>query len=611
MKQTEFGDSKEEILYMLQKRRKEQACMYRISNLNEDQYSIGDLLQEASGILTEGWQYKEVTAAAFEFDGKLYKTPNYKETNWIMSAESNIRDDKSLVAKVVYLEERPTHDDGPFLKEERKLLESIINNLSAKINHILFQQELKKKQQLLDKAYNLAHIGTWEFDMKTHELSWSPVTKEVHGFGQDYKPDVESTINLFKEGEHRETFRQAAMDAIEKEKPFDVELKIISGQGDERWIRATGHPEYKDGICTRFYGISQNVTARRRAEEKLHLSEQRFKSLVQGGSDLIAILDGDLNYTYVSPTAESILGMSADDYIGTNALDYIHENDIERLIETLSGLKPNQRVNIQPFRFKDAENNWHWIETTFVDMMDDPAVEGLVANSRDVTEHIVQQRKNLDSLREKEILLAEIHHRVKNNLAVVSGLMQLQAAEEVSKEIRDRLYDGISRIQTMANIHEQLYKSKSFSKLEFADNIQTLVMSIFKTFQSNTKINIDFDCEPVQININQAIPCSQIVNEVVTNIFKHAFPERDNGYVKVCLYKKENNQVFLSISDDGIGLPDNFDVYGNSSLGINLIDVLSKQLNADYEYKNATHGTYFVLRFEKDEIKGIGNGLLG
>jgi two-component sensor histidine kinase len=244
-------------------------------------------------------------------------------------------------------------------------------------------------------------------------------------------------------------------------------------------------------------------------------------------------------------------------------------------------------------------------------MTNDPAVGGFVANSRDVTKQIQQQQLNMESLKEKEILLAEIHHRVKNNLAVVSGMMQLQALEEENKEIKDRLFDGISRVKTMANIHEQLYKSNSFSKLEFSDNIRSLVYSIQKTFQARTRVNVHFNCELVQININQAIPCSLIMNEVVTNIFKHAFPDRDTGDIFIDLSKCESsNNVLLSVRDNGIGLPDNFDTMTGGSLGLNLIDVLAQQLDADYTYASNGEGTNFDIRFRKDEIRGIGNGLL-
>lgn len=601
---------KDEVLHMLQERIKEQSCVYKISNLDEQELSVDQLLTEAVDILPDGWQYNEVAAACIEYGGQTYQTPDYQESPWTMSAEITVRKESLLKVNVVYLEERPTHDDGPFLDEERKLLNSVINHLSLKIDQIISQKEWAEKQRLLDKAYQLARIGTWEFDMSTHELTWSRVTKEVHGFGQDYQPDVESTINLFKEGVNREEFANAAMNAIEHAEPFDVELKIISGKGDERWIRATGEPEFKDGVCTRFYGISQNVSDRRQAEEDLQLSERRFRSLVQDGSDLIAILDEEFNYTYVSPTSESILGIPAQEFIGKNAFDYIHNRDRDRLFSLLSELSLNQRINIPPYRFQDADGNWRWVETTLTNMTEDPAVGGLVANSRDVTQQIEQQRKNLESLKEKETLLAEIHHRVKNNLAVVSGMMQLQATDENDEDIRDRLNDSIIRIKTMANIHEQLYQSNSFSKLAFADNIRSLVLNIKQTFQSRTQVDIDFNCDQIELNINQAIPCSLIINEVMTNIFKHAFPERENGQVNISLSECEENKcVHISISDNGIGLPENFSISESSSLGLNLIDVLSQQLEAKHNYESTSKETVFTIEFEKDQLKGIGNSL--
>ena len=600
-----------EIWKVLQKRVREQACIYRISILDERAFQIEDLLSRAVEILREGVKYPEVAVASIWYDGRAYQTPGYKEKEWVLSSEIRVKDDISLRAKVAYLENRPLVDESVFLPEEQNLIDCVVTHLASKISHICSLKELEEKQKLLDKAYQLAHIGTWEFDMQTNNLYWSSATKEVHGFDQDYQPDLESTINLFKKGYNRETFRKAAMNAVEHQKPFDVELKIISGRGDERWIRATGEPEYVNGVCLRFYGISQDVTSRHKAEEDLQRSEQRFKSLVQHGSDLIAILDSEVNYTYVSPSVKSILGTPAEDYIGTNALDYIHEEDKGRITGILAGLSHGQRVNIPPFRFRDSKGNWRWIETTLTDMTNDPAVGGFVANSRDVTKQMQQQQLDLESLKEKEILLAEIHHRVKNNLAVVSGMMQLQALEEANKEIKDRLYDGISRIKTMANIHEQLYKSNSFSKLEFSDNIRSLVYSIQKTFQTKTKVNIHFNCELVQININQAIPCSLIMNEVVTNIFKHAFAGRDTGDIFINLTKCENsNNVLLYVRDNGIGLPDDVDTASGSSLGINLIDVLSQQLDADYTYVSDGEGTVFNIRFRKDEIRGIGNGFL-
>lgn len=608
-KQDEQGHQQNPEIKRLQKRLKEKSCLYKISSLNEQQLSVEELLEKAVHILPQGWQHTGVTEAAIEYGGKTFTSGNYMESGWVQSTKAEVRPGNNLTVTVAYLEERSFYDEGLFLNEERELIESVADHLARKLNQKHSQQQLKEKQVLLDKAYKLAHIGIWEFDMQTHDLQWSDVTKEIHGFGPDYKPDVESTINLFKEGINRQKFAEAARAAIEEEESFDVELKIVSGQGDERWIRATAEPEYKNGICTRFYGISQNVTDRRKAEEDLLLNEQRFRSLVQDGSDLLAILDSEANYRYVSPTSKSILGLPAEDFIGTNALEYIHPEDHERIIEIIDKLTPGERCNIAPFRFRNAEGNWRWIETTLINMTEDAAVGGLVANSRDVTKQIRQQQRILEALKEKETLLSEIHHRVKNNLAVVSGMIQLQISDADNRELTERLQDSIVRIKTMAGIHEQLYQSKSFSELEFADNIRLLIYDIQETMQANTKTQIDFDCEPVQLNINQAIPCSLIVNEVVTNIFKHAFPGRDQGKIGITL-SESTNRLHLCINDDGIGLPQNFNDIKSNSLGLNLIDVLSQQLEATYHFNSAEEGTTFDLRFEKDNQKGIGNSFL-
>jgi len=454
--------------------------------------------------------------------------------------------------------------------------------------------------------------------MKTGELQWSSITKQVHGFGDDHIPDVESTIDLFKEGVHREIFRKTVEDAIERLQPFNVELQIISGKGDERWIRAIGEPEYQNGECIQFYGISQNISARRQAEEELKWSERRFRSLIQDGADLIAILDAQANYIYVSPTSERILGIPPDAFIDTNALSYIHELDRERIQQTLADLSPGERVVIAPFRFIDSKGEWRWIETTVTNLMNDPAVSGLAANSRDVTVKILgekelekRQQELLESLQEKETLLAEIHHRVKNNLAVVSGMMLLQAHEEEQAEISDRLFDSIARIQTMAIIHEQLYEAGSFSKLKFSESIRSLVQNIIKTFRSKREVKVQFDCQPLELNINQAIPCSLIVNEVITNVLKHAFPDQRKGKIHVILQENaEGGRLHLQVRDNGVGLPESFEQSQSTSLGLSLIDVLSQQLEADSSYLSNGKGTTFTLEFERSELRGSGSHLI-
>ncbi|MEX2632855.1 MAG: PAS domain S-box protein [Balneolales bacterium] len=500
-----------------------------------------------------------------------------------------------------------SHPSGDLQTRYRLPVNTPIMQDDGKIDLILHTftdiTEMEEKQDLLDKAYKLANIGTWEYDLKTQHLSWSTITKEVHGFGPEYVPDVESTVQLFKEGYNRDVFAQAVANALEHFKPFDVELKIISGQGDERWIRATGEPEFKEGVCIRFYGISQNVSNRKQAEEDIKYNEQRFKALVQDGSDLIAILDESANYLYVSPTSLKVLGIPAEYFIGKNAFTFIHTDDIQRVSDNLNELPMHNQTHIEPFRFADKDGNWRWIESTVTNMMEDPAVRGLVVNSRDVTDQISNQQRLIISLKEKETLLAEIHHRVKNNLAVVSGLMQLQAFDEENNEVKGRLYDCVVRIKTMANIHEQLYQSESFSQLKLADNIRVLVSDIIETFQLEIPLDITYQCESVELNIVQAIPFSLIINEIITNILKHAFLGRNAGAIEITLLEhKKKNQIKLIIKDNGVGLPDDFSIADSSSLGLNLIYDLSDQLKAVNDFNSSEGGTIFTLQFEKSDV---------
>ncbi|MEX2397674.1 MAG: PAS domain S-box protein, partial [Balneolales bacterium] len=394
-------EQKSKALLNLRERVKGQSCLYRISNLNEKELSVDELLKEAVTILPDGWQYPDLTEAFIKYDDKKYITPHYTDTMWKLSAEAVVSNGATLAIKVVCLKK------NPFPHGEQTFINTIAKHLALKIDQILAQENLERNQQILDKAYRLARIGTWEYDMSAGNLQWSQVTKRVYGLDNDHIPDLETTINLFKKGIDRTTYRKVIHDAIEYKIPFDVELKIISGQGDERWIRATGVPEYRNGVCTRLYGFSQNISERKKAVGELQFSERRFKALVQGGSDLIAIFDEEFRYTYMSPSSETVLGIPAGDLIGTYALENVHKDDKQRVVNDLSNLfATRKRLKIEPYRFADSKGSWRWIETTIINMIKDPTIGGLVTNSRDVTEQKLQQQQLLDSLKEKETLLA-------------------------------------------------------------------------------------------------------------------------------------------------------------------------------------------------------------
>jgi two-component sensor histidine kinase len=221
-------------------------------------------------------------------------------------------------------------------------------------------------------------------------------------------------------------------------------------------------------------------------------------------------------------------------------------------------------------------------------------------------QNLVTHKGELEnSLSEKETLLAEIHHRVKNNLAVVSGMLQIQSFKESDEEFQKKLMDSTMRIKSMANIHEQLYQSQSFSNMDFDLGLKNLVQTIIDTMSDGKSVQTSFDLQPVKLNINQAVPCSLIVNEVVTNSLKHAFHGRKDGLISVFLDKNEST-LQMKITDNGSGFKDNIDSMESNSLGLELIRTLARQLDAEYQYRTLENGSgaYFDIEFRVSDSSG-------
>ncbi|WP_416221618.1 histidine kinase dimerization/phosphoacceptor domain -containing protein [Rhodohalobacter sp.] len=231
-----------------------------------------------------------------------------------------------------------------------------------------------------------------------------------------------------------------------------------------------------------------------------------------------------------------------------------------------------------------------------------PISGGKVAGiSIDITDDIESREKLENLVKEKETLLMEIHHRVKNNLAIVSGMLQLQSFKERNKRTQNKLLDSVSRIKTIANIHELLYQSSSFTNLNLKENIRKLIAGITSYNKTSANLDVNFNLESIVVNINQAIPFSLIINEVVTNILKHAFDEGESGTLSLSLFEEAGN-ITLIIEDDGKGLPDDFDPNGTEeTLGLELIKTLASQLNADYTYKSLEQRTQFTITFKREE----------
>ncbi|MBD2185076.1 sensor histidine kinase [Planktothrix sp. FACHB-1355] len=207
------------------------------------------------------------------------------------------------------------------------------------------------------------------------------------------------------------------------------------------------------------------------------------------------------------------------------------------------------------------------------------------------------------SLKEKEVLLKEIHHRVKNNLQVISSLLGLQSRTIQDKQTIDIFQESQNRVRSMALIHEKLYRSKDLSKIDFAEYIRELTINLFRSYKTNSN-NVTLVMEIGQnifLDVDTAVPCGLIINEIVSNSLKYAFPQGEKGKIQIKLNPLDEHQLEMIVSDDGVGLPTNFDLKNANSLGIKLVNGLVNQLRGTLDL-NTSKGAEFKITFAKAKI---------
>lgn len=451
-----------------------------------------------------------------------------------------------------------------------------------------------------------------------------------------------SEYNSSNELVHARSLKEAA-EILHKKSDFDVillDLTLPDGTGElliERVVQIapsapviilTGYTNREFGIRAVNIGVSDYLlkddltpyiliksisysVERNRINTSLRQSEIQYRDLFDLNPVPMWVYDLEtLQFINVNEAALAHYGYSRVEFLKLKVTQIRPESEVANFLESFNASRESESIHSGGV-FKHQKKNGEIIDVEIrASRIDYNGRKAELVLANDTTEKRIYQENLLKSLKEKETLLAEIHHRVKNNLAIVSGMMQLQSYQDDDVELQAKLMDSVSRIQTMAAIHEHLYQANSFSHINFEENLQSLINNIIVTFQSDLHLDLDFKCSPVTLNINQAVPCSLIVNEVVTNILKHAFKGRNSGIIVVKL-DVDKDQMHLLIKDNGVGLPKDFSPDSESSLGLLLIKILTEQLGGESNYTSCSEGTTFELNFEvKPDLIGAASALV-
>jgi len=351
-----------------------------------------------------------------------------------------------------------------------------------------------------------------------------------------------------------------------------------------------------------FYAVmvARDITERREAENALMQSEEKYRILFESSPDYILLVAPDGKIIDINKSTRAIIDLSREELIGKSIIELgiLFEEDILKFLEILSKLMDGEYVEPVEFKTVDRKGQIRWMET-YLSLLkkddDNCAIQVIV---RDITRRKNDEKQIKQSLNEKEVLLKEIHHRVKNNLQIISSLLNLQSRYVEDNNTLGVFKESQNRIKSMALIHEKLYQSGDLTKIDFAEYLKSLTFHLFRSYsfdQSMVELSINF--ENILLDIDTSIPCGLIINELVSNSLKYAFTSGQKGKISIEL-QLEGEKSILIISDNGIGLPGNLDFRNTETLGLRLVNILVNQINGVITL-DKTEGTSFKIEFTK------------
>ena len=491
--------------------------------------------------------------------------------------------------------------DGTIVYADIKAAKAIISGKEYNIGFFTevterkqLEQELQKSKDSLLSAQQIAHVGSWDWDILTNIISYSDEFHLI--FGQHVR-DFEAFLDSIHPDD-RELVEKSVNEALWANKPYEVEYRIILPNEEEKVIYAQGRVTFDNaGKPVRMIGTVRDITERKQAERTLRHSEERWRSLVENAPNIIMLIDRDRKIQFINHV---IAGLDVKDIIGRSIYDYIQPESHDITRETVDKVFENGEPGYYEIKGTGPDGRISWYETKMGAVKIDGKVVSIIQISSDITERKQMETATKESLAEKETLLKEVHHRVKNNMQVISSLLRLQAGTVKDKDALAMLKDSQHRIQSMALVYNKLYQSQNLARIDMADYIKELTVGLIKSYTASPyRVTASIDPSDVFLGVDMAIPCGLVINALVTNSLKYAFPENRTGQIAISLKESGNQELELVLSDNGVGIPDGLTPANTSTLGLKLAtNLVQDQLDGKIEL-DRSQGTTFKITFRQ------------
>jgi PAS domain S-box-containing protein len=337
---------------------------------------------------------------------------------------------------------------------------------------------------------------------------------------------------------------------------------------------------------------------------KLRESEEKFRSVADSAVDGIITTDTEGKIVLFNSSLKNIFGYETDEMIGKQVTMLMPDRYKKIFCANLEKFKSTGAHELAGKTFETIGLKKDGTEFPFEISIATWSSKGnvfITSIIRDVTERKKTEKLLQKSINDKEILLKEIHHRVKNNLMIISSLLNLQSRYIKDEESKNIFKESQNRAKSMALIHERLYQSTDLKRIDFGDYIRTLTDDLYHTYVLDSSIvKLNIQVEDLMLDIDHSIPLGLIVNELVSNSLEHAFPHGKSGEITIKFYS-QGHKYLLEVKDDGVGIPNDIDYKNTDSLGLRLVTSLTEQIEGEIEFNNE-HGTLFKISFNEEKI---------
>jgi PAS domain S-box-containing protein len=444
-----------------------------------------------------------------------------------------------------------------FIDNKRNFVRIMAQWIGFEIQRRRTKTQLEESERRFrEMAENIEEVFWLTSPDKERMLYVSPAYEKIWGRSTEA---LYEDPDQFLEAIHPDD-RERVEEAIPRqaEGNYDIQYRIRRPDGEIRWIHDRAFPvEDENGSVVRIAGVAEDIT-----EEK---QVQRERDRVfETSQDMICVVNYDGQFIDLNPAFTEVLGYDRDTLRDQPFMEFVHEEDREKTREAMEQLRDGEDLSGFENRYLTREGEIRWFQWNVT-----PGENRIYAVARDITRQREYRDQLEQTLEEKNVLLDEVHHRVKNNLQVVSSLLDMQAREIDSEEFVEPFRDSVARIRTMAMIHEKLYQSDSLDEIDMDEYLRDLI-SYLRRSQGHENIELVMELDPVSLSVGQSISLGMIVNELVSNAFQHAFEDDESGTITVS-FEAEDGTARLMVRDNGKGLPPDVDLESASSVGMKVV----------------------------------------